>query len=440
MERFILRTMARMLSRRANGGKVPPDSLGIIPFSGYGANTGFHFQGRVVEKSGIVRMERRDLFFHNAYKMLKRFLTRPASGVTVKVRFDSVQKLVTTTEQGFFRADLEVHNPLSTGGAQRVNIEVVDPRPRTPIEAVGAVFVPPKDARVGIISDIDDTIIHAYATRPLKMFRSLMFANASTRLPFSGVKAFYRALHEGQTGRDRNPFFYISSSSWQMYDVIQDFLHIHDLPPGPIFLRELACTGSVKDPWRHAHKFMWVREILEAYPGIPFVLIGDSGQRDAEIYSLAVRTFPGRIPAVYIRDVVPTKPRRKRISQLAARVKEMGSELVLVVDTMAAALHVASKGWISETLLSDVEKDRVEGKTCVSEGAGKAQKTPMPPQRAWCGPPVRTEQPRMLAEGRDGAMTKPLTHARGPQWFPGIQADGSRPRCGQRMDNYIPGG
>lgn len=360
VERVILRGMAEMLSRRAKGSAAPPDSLAIIPFSGYSAAKGFHFRGRVVEKSGIVRMERRDVFLHNAHKMWKRFLTRPGRGVTVQVRFDSMHQMATTTEQGFFRVDFELGGPLAKGGPQRVDVSVVKPKPPTPVEAVGRLYVPPKDAKIGVISDIDDTIVHAHATNPLKMFRLLMFSNASTRLPFPGVRPFYRALHEGRSGRERNPFFYISSSSWEMYDILQDLLHIHDLPAGPIFLRALPFRGSMRDLWRHGHKFSRVREILHAFPDTRFLLVGDSGQRDAEIYSLIVRSFPGRIPAVYIRDVLPTATRRNRIAQLAAGVKEMGSELVLVGDTMAAALHGFSRGWISKKRLKDIERDDVE--------------------------------------------------------------------------------
>jgi phosphatidate phosphatase APP1 len=202
--------------------------------------------------------------------------------------------------------------------------------------------------------------MYAHATNPWKMISLLMFSNASTRQPFPGVRAFYRALHGGRSGREQNPFFYISSSSWQMYDILQDFMDIHGLPPGPIFLRELPFTGSMSDPWRHGYKLRRVREILEWYPGIPFVLLGDSGQRDVEIYSLIVRSFPGRIPALYIRDVLPNALRRSRIAEISARVRDWGSELVLLNDTMAAARHAATRGWIPVDRLSEIERDRLE--------------------------------------------------------------------------------
>lgn len=377
MEKFILRSMATIMSRKSNGGTISPDALAIIPFSGYATNAVFHFRGRVVEKSGVVRMDHHDTFIDNAQKMWKRFFIRPGSGVTVRVRFDSMHRMVNTTTQGFFHADLELNRPLSNSTRRPVKVEVVNPRTQPPVQAMGEVFFPPHGARIGIISDIDDTIMSAHATNPFKMISLLMFSNAFTRQPFPGVRPFYRALHGGLTGCERNPFFYISSSSWQMYDILQDFMDIHGLPPGPIFLRELPFTGSMKDPWRHGYKLKRVHEILESYPGLPFVLLGDSGQRDVEIYSLIVRSFPGRIPVLYIRDVLPSALRRSRIAEIAVKVKDWGSELVLLNDTMAAARHAAIRGWIPVERLSEIENDRV--KMEYPERSFDAGKTPVPP-------------------------------------------------------------
>lgn len=365
IERLLLGTMAAILSRKRHGKAIPPDSLRIVPFLGYGTRTGLHFRGRVIERSGLVRMHRGDLFIQNAYKMWRRFLSRPGRDVKVRVRAGSACRIVTTNEQGFFHVDLNMIRPSPHDLFSNVDVEVVEPKTGNPVQTTGTVFIPPGDSRFGVISDVDDTIIYAHATNPFKMIRLLLFSNASTRLPFPGVRAFYRAMHEGPTGRERNPFFYISSSSWQMYDVLQDFMKIHAMPPGPIFLRELPCAGSIRDPWHHGYKLKRVRGILELYPDLPFVLIGDSGQRDAELYSLIVRSFPGRIPVLYIRDVLPTPLRRHKIAEIADKVRNFGSELLLIEDTMAAARDGVDRGWISQGRLPEIERDRVEDERAV---------------------------------------------------------------------------
>ena len=71
-----------------------------------------------------------------------------------------------------------------------------------------------------MISDIDDTIVRTGATSLLMMLRVVLLSNAHTRLPFQGVAAFYGALARGASGQDSNPLFYVSSSPWNLYDVL----------------------------------------------------------------------------------------------------------------------------------------------------------------------------------------------------------------------------
>src|SRR5690606_9535554 len=93
---------------------------------------------------------------------------------------------------------------------------------------------------------------------------------------------------------------------------------------------------------RHeAHKLAHIERILAAYPRLPFILIGDSGQRDPEIYCRVVDAFPGRICAVYIRDVLSSSAREAEVAALAEHVRRSGPELLLVKDTDAAARHAA---------------------------------------------------------------------------------------------------
>ena len=74
--------------------------------------------------------------------------------------------------------------------------------------------------------------------------------------------------------------------------------------------------------------------MLSLYDDLPFVLIGDSGQRDPEIYTEIVSTHPRRVLAVYIRDVSRNSERDRTIEALAAEMAKAGSSLILAADTM----------------------------------------------------------------------------------------------------------
>ena len=112
-------------------------------------------------------------------------------------------------------------------------------------------------------------------------------------------------------------------------------------------------------------KLTQIREILTTYPTLPFILVGDSGQKDPEIYGTLVREFPGRILAIYIRNVSPYPERSEAIRRLAQQVSDEGSTLLLADDTLAAARHAVAHGWISEDSLPEIgsEKRDDEGST-----------------------------------------------------------------------------
>jgi phosphatidate phosphatase APP1 len=186
-----------------------------------------------------------------------------------------------------------------------------------------------------------------------------MLGNARTRLPFAGVAAFYRALECGADGRQCNPIFYVSSSPWNIHDVITEFLSLQKIPDGPVMLRdwdiELSALASSR---LKQHKEPLIREILDAYPSLPFILIGDTSQRDPEIYREIVRQYPGRILAIYVRNVDPNPTRLASVQALAEEVLAAGSALVLADDTAAAAKHAVEHGWIAADSLAGIEQEK----------------------------------------------------------------------------------
>jgi phosphatidate phosphatase APP1 len=207
---------------------------------------------------------------------------------------------------------------------------------------------------------MDDTVLQSEVTSFLRAARMVLLENARTRLPFAGVAAFYRALRDGKGGAG-NPIFYVSSSPWNLYDVISGFLEAEEIPTGPLLLRDWDLSLSLLR--NEAHKSSHIREILETYPGLRFMLVGDSAQEDPEIYARVVAAHPDRILAVYIRNVEPRPERSAAIAHLAEAVKAAGSTLVLADDTLTVASHAAAHGWIRREALREIggEKRADEG-------------------------------------------------------------------------------
>jgi phosphatidate phosphatase APP1 len=229
------------------------------------------------------------------------------------------------------------------------------------IKSTAHILVPSDDAAYGIISDIDDTIVKTGATSLIKMAKNTFLKNAHTRLPFAGVSEFYRSLQLGRNGKRNNPFFYVSSSPWNLYDLLIDFLDINDIPEGPLLLRDFGLDKNKENSDHMGHKFKEIKHILLAYPHLHFVLIGDSGQVDPKLYREVVAKFPGRILAIYIRDVQLLE--REKIAITIS--KELASdkvEMIIVDNTVEAADHAAKAGLIFKESISQIIVDKQQDK------------------------------------------------------------------------------
>jgi phosphatidate phosphatase APP1 len=323
----------------------------IQPYAGYGNGKELYLAGRVLADRGIQASSPEDRFWRNFRKMRKRFLTIVFPGVEVEAEFEGKTIKVTTDEEGYFEIILSLEEIKFTEGWQPIRLRLLhDLLGRaTEVKAIGEVYFPVANPDYGIISDIDDTILTTGAMRMWEMLKVTFTQNAHTRIPFAGVSEFYDALRKGRDQILSNPIFYVSSSPWNIYDFLMEFLDAHKIPKGPLMLRDIGLSrdqfiaGSHED-----HKLKQINHILDVFQDLSFILIGDSGQKDPQIYLESVKTHPARILAVYIRDVSGSD-----LSELASEYLIAGVELILVKDTTEAAAHALSKGWV---LPSDTEK------------------------------------------------------------------------------------
>lgn len=348
------------------------DPLQIVTYRSYGTLNRLYIKGRVLEDKGINSATDKDTIFNNLVNMYHRFQSDEIPGAGLKLCFQNQEHTVITDEEGYFMLNLAPDTPIDWEDMwHEIDIELTDaPVPfLSGLKATAEVLVPPSDAEYGIISDIDDTIIQTSATDVLRMARMVFLHNARTRLPFAGVSEFYKALQLGRNGKRNNPFFYVSSSPWNMYDLLKDYLDLNQIPEGPLLLRDFGLQDNKFISSGHmGHKFKEIENILLTYPLLNFVLIGDSGQEDPKIYQEVVKKYPGRILAIYIRDVQLAE-REKIAIDISTELKDH-VELVIVDNTVEAAEHAAKTGLIYTEAIPEIETDKKQDK---GEIAGKEE-------------------------------------------------------------------
>ena len=345
---------------RAVRSALSHDPCEVLAYRGYGNASAVWVHGRAVEHRRVTESAAGDSAFRNLLNTWRRVDSDPVGFARLLVSCRDARLPCAADDEGYFGG----HLPIAAAGTEQewipYDAELVATGAGTGgVHGSGEILVPAAGARFGIISDIDDTVIQSRVSNFLLAARTVMLGNARTRLPFPGVAGFYRALRNGASGDERNPIFYVSSSPWNLYDVIAEFLELQSIPRGPILLRDWDVSFGALAAGRHLqHKGGAIREILAMYPTLPFLLIGDSGQHDPEIYAQLVREYPERIRAIYIRDVTRSAARSASIALLATEVLAARSTLVLAEDTLGAARHAAGQGWIADASLHDVRDDK----------------------------------------------------------------------------------
>ncbi|MBO9657579.1 MAG: App1 family protein [Chitinophagaceae bacterium] len=280
----------------------------------------------------------------NTLYLLRLFAVKPVSDIRITLKWGSQILKATTESDGFIKFEWESLEHLEAGWYE-VNVSLgEDPT----IVGKGRLFVP-HITQYGFISDIDDTVLISHSATIWRRLRTLFTTNPRTRKAFPGVAEHYRLLSMAHTTDEMlNPFFYVSSSEWNLYDYLVDFFRHQGLPEGAFLLNqvkrwyEIFKTGKTK----HNGKLLRVMRILDTFPNQQFILLGDNTQQDPVIYSQVATKYPERIHAIYIRNASSQKTDETRA--LLDKLQDDKGVFTCLFDTSEEAIaHSRSIGLIN---------------------------------------------------------------------------------------------
>ncbi len=261
--------------------------------------------------------------------MVRQYASHEVPGLEVTLEYETASgQLVrdhgVTDKEGFahFTCALPAgcELPLDTGW-ERVVLRWTDPQVSETREREGFVLAPGRRAGLAVISDIDDTILETGITGDiravLRNWRRVMAQMPGERVVVPGASDFYSALggSRGDAGvalADSppepvpqawpRPVFYVSSSPWNLFSYLVTFKQVSQLPIGPVMLRDWGFnSGTLGSSSHGSHKRDAVARILDTYPQLRFVLVGDDTQKDLEVFGAIAADQPHRIAAVFIR-------------------------------------------------------------------------------------------------------------------------------------------
>ncbi len=275
-------------------------------YSGFGNGTYCFISGHALALSPLDRKTHRHNMLYNALWLLRLFMIKPVAGAVLQMEWDGELYSTISEKDGFFKFEWQPKNTVAIG-CYTVQVNLIGKENGHIAASGSATLTVPSPSRFSFISDIDDTFLISHSTNILKRLLVLLTKNALSRRPFNGVVRYYQLL-QSSGGVVFNPFFYVSSSEWNLYSYIQRFSRHNKLPEGVYFLsqikklHQLFKTGQSK----HNTKFGRIEKLISAFPNQQFVLLGDDSQEDPNIYAAIAKVFNQQIFCVYIRSSAKT--------------------------------------------------------------------------------------------------------------------------------------
>ncbi|RFC41696.1 MAG: Phosphatidate phosphatase APP1 [Verrucomicrobia bacterium] len=323
------------------------NQLQIVVYPGFRNESQVFVRGRVLVGKEIEGGCRNHGWMRNFGNMCKRFLSAEIPHARLELEWEGRSKEVTTDHEGFFFECL----PCGPEDPLEVIIRTAEPRMREPFETRARIFGRSARSRFVVVSDIDDTVLLTMANKALRMMALTMFGNAHTRKPFAGVNDWYHQLRIGCSGHEENPLFYVSSSPWNLYDFLEEFLVVNGIPLGPMFLRDHGFEqGQLTLRDHRSHKLESIEQLMQAFPAQKFLLIGDSGQKDPEIYREIAQRHPDRIVGIMIRNVTPfLRLRLLDVERMGREIAAAGNNFLFFERTEQAVKATREWGLTSDS-------------------------------------------------------------------------------------------
>jgi phosphatidate phosphatase APP1 len=266
--------------------------VAIVAYTGYGAPGWARIMARVV----LTRIDRRTRRRPQKLRGWRSFATLPVKYAPMVIQAGERRHEAVTDRSGYI--DMVVAADLAPGwGSVTLSSEGAEP-----VDAPVRVVDP--SVRFGLISDVDDTVMVTALPRPLLAAWNTFVLDEHARMAVPGMAVLYERLATTYPGA---PVLYLSTGAWNVAPTLTRFLSRHLYPAGPLLLTD---WGPTHDRWFRSgreHKRVTLARLAEEFPDIRWLLVGDDGQHDEEIYADFATEHPGSVAAVAIRRLSPTQ-------------------------------------------------------------------------------------------------------------------------------------
>ncbi len=277
--------------------------------------------------------------------MIARFTTFEVMGAEVTIQLGGATADGQTDNSGYFDIELSPDR-IDSGWVTAYATLGTRPGTKFPIEVL---IVPPDCYRM-VISDIDDTVLMNGEGNTLRTVWTTMAGTALSRRATMGASDLYRLLTRPSPATSDlaampTPLFFVSSSPWNLYDFLVEFLAVNRFPRAPLLLRDIGLNrASLASSAHESQKVNAITEILQRLPNPTAVLIGDTSQSDPRAFARVMAAHPYRVMGAFVRDVSNGR-RELEVRTLADALPASAGVLQSVQDLAEVETHLAQLGW-----------------------------------------------------------------------------------------------
>ncbi|MDH5545115.1 MAG: DUF2183 domain-containing protein [Gammaproteobacteria bacterium] len=269
----------------------------------YGNQDSIFVEGRVLEVENERDVTSDDSWLVNSWRKLRQLINDERENAKIELNVNETVYQLSSGEEGFFTLEVPKPSGLSSGYHQ------LDAKIRGGLSTQCQLIVIPPENTLGIISDFDDTVIITDVINKQNVISNTLALNYKQRRVVEGMADWYSKLLSDNPQADYTTLFFVTGSPKQLQRGIDQFLDYQGFPRRIILTKKL--NGEDSDPLLDQFKFKTekIQHILRTFPNMKFVLVGDDGEKDPEVYHWLFEKFPQRVVSVWIRKVNPDATR-----------------------------------------------------------------------------------------------------------------------------------
>jgi len=268
----------------------------ILIYHCYGNARTLHVEGRVLNEREFKETKRNDNILRNIWRHLGHLLNDERKNTAITLTVNKQSFHTTTDSEGYFLFNLKfIKDTLQQNHDIYLQLDK-----QKNISTHYKAFVPSQKPQIGIISDFDDTVIISDVTHKLKLLNQLLLKNYKQRKVVNEISNTYKSILNNTPDR---ALFFITGSPNQVHTLIENFLKYHHFPRHALITKKIHGLQSYSLLKQKYYKSEEIEELIKLYPNIQWVLFGDSGEHDKEIYLEIAKKHIGHIKEIYIRNV-----------------------------------------------------------------------------------------------------------------------------------------